>query len=248
MEFRMTLRGDVIIYEKDDFWNFVFVTDTQHTVKYEIGGVSKELRVENQDRKLILELRGADHVKRTVGAAYQNIFNMADEKLHGKTNGNANLVIQRSSPPHREIVHLKVGIGEVDGASLCSDYIYSRFPDGGEYEIGYETAREATLAFPMRAVSSSPPTVVLLEGGNPNPIAEWPDSNGSTTVTLDNDCGGTGSKEDFLRYYDWVRDTSEPRKFYLARKPWDCKDDSSKALMSVEGNCDPTRIDPPPYP
>ncbi len=246
MTVEIRVGGDVIIYDKDCNWNFVFITDGEHPVKFFVGGTElASLRTPGRRRRLRIEIPEG---KREWGSDREKIFNMGHDELHGYTGANSNLEVMNppKSPADRETVRLLVPVGTVKGTPMgvggdawYPDYRFRPYPDGTEDLIDHETAKYATLTFEVNG------PLRLLEGRST--VYESLYTPGKTLeIVLDNDCLGQGHPDDFLMYYDWVRDSTDPSKFFTARKPGPGM--TVMAILSPQGNCDPTRIDPPPFP
>jgi hypothetical protein len=248
MTVNIKIGGDVIIYDKDGYWNFVFIADVDHLVNLSAGGVFIDsLYTPGRSRLLRLDISAGT---RRWGSQKGKIFNMGHRSLHGFNGSNSNLELLSppASPPDREIVRLIVPAGTLEATQHLHngslgwypDYRYKRHPNGREHHIGHETAKFVTLSF---TVSSS----FRLMEGTLEILPAWTFVDGSTLeLVLDNDCQGTGSHDDFLVYYDWVRDTTDSNKKFTARKPGFAVKDAK--MLNPEGNCDPARIDPPPFP
>ena len=250
MPMNVTIRftGDVIVYDDRTNWNFVFVTDDFHITQVKrnsaslVPGGLRQAGV--KIRNLLLEFGQAPTT--TNSSDFSQILNMSAVYMHDKdSSGLSNLMVEQASGQGREIIHLRIAnFGHLDGDDFVNDYWIEDLGSGTTNFVGHPIARTITLTFEMTDPSPKP-ALVLVEKGVAQPIASWNYDPAGLDIHFDNDCGGTGSRLDFLHYYDWVYDKSDYRKFLAGRS--DGKGGGG-SVMSPQGNCDPAGIDPPPGP
>jgi hypothetical protein len=255
MNVKITIGGDVIIYDKGGFWNLVFVTDDNHEVECTIGGIRNNLRIPNFDRVLRLVLGDEQSTEnRDWGADADKIFNMSHDDLHGSTSHKSNLGVFHASPAYREIVHLKVPRGTVNATCWYSNYLYGLYPAPATRSYG-PAAKLVSLSFSVQNTVGKPALRLIDDICGQSVDGPWPYVHGDFDIILDNDCNGTSTALDFLHYYDWVREAGPRRKYFVAKKDGSaivCNElgelRQEKESKGIDGNCDPARIFPPPLP
>jgi hypothetical protein len=246
MPMKVTARfnGDVVIYDKNGLWNFVFITDQDHIVELSANGSSvtsgRGLRRPGVNRHLFLLPDQAVGSGRRRGTNFGDILNA--NEIHGVDSaGNSNLLAYQASPGNRELMHLSIPLGTVDaGPDVVCDYWFESYPNGTRICRGRRTAQTVVLSFSLRGGL----TLVMSDNGGTSSIP-WPNTSSPLDLHFDNDCHqGHSGREDFLNYYDWIHDKRSSSSRYLAGKVI-CKTlKNGKTRRSPEGNCDPVVIDP----
>jgi hypothetical protein len=244
MQVTVTFTGDVIVYLIDKVWNFVFVTDHDHIALLKYNNLQlypNGLRdPAKKIRKLALNSKHIISSPASKGPNFGNILNFSESYLHGvDPNNNSNVSVLQASGQFREIVHLTVSAGEVDGDNLLSDYWIEDLTTGKVSNVGKPTAQAVKLNFMLDEGDS--PILTLDEDGVSSPLQSWEYKAAGLQLYFDNECKGVGNRADFLHFYDWLYDKND-RKF-LAGKPGTSGIPSAD---SMQGNCDPAMIEPPP--
>lgn len=231
MKVTMSIRGDAMIYQRDDMWNVTFITDECHKLNLSAdGAAANSLRVAGITRYLTVKPENPTSTKRDTGTDFDKIMNLNSPQLHGlDASGKSNLFTRQNSGPGRELVHMTVPIGVVSGETLV-DYWYADYPGGQHIPFEKKVARVIKIKFELK------------EGSGLS--IELKDDQGSQTfdykyaekleLDFDNDCHETGMENDFLHYYDWVcdkRSTPVKQIQFIAGK--------QTQTESATLNCDP---------
>ena len=68
------------------------------------------------------------------------------------------------------------------------------------------------------------------------------------TLTFNNDCGTNceHGKNDFTLFYDWIKDSEDEGRRFLAGKKTPGFSATKSLLSPLHGNCDPATVEPPP--
>jgi hypothetical protein len=245
MTVNITFSGDVIVYTRGKMWNFVMITDKDHTAQMSYSGLQpfpNGLRVPGTKfRKLSLNskfLSASNSISH--GPQYNNILNMSAGYLHGTdAGGKSNVAIEQASGQHREVIHLTFETGQIDGDSLLNDYWIEDVSTGKVANVGKPIAQQVKLTFIIDKASG--PVLTLDDDGSSTTLQSWNYDAGGLQLMFDNGCNAAGNRADFLHFYDWAYDVRDGRMF-LAGKPGNIG-----AVMipeSIQGNCDPVMIDP----
>jgi hypothetical protein len=247
MTVNITFSGDVIVYFKDAVWNFIMITDKDHVAQMSYSSLQpfpNGLRTPGQKfRKLSLNskfLSATNSVSE--GPQYNNILNMSASYLHGvDASGKSNISVGQASGQQREIIHLTFETGQIDGDSLLNDYWIEDLSTGKVANVGKATAQQVKLTFTIDKGRDA--VLTLDDDGSSSTLQSWIYDPAGLQLTFDNGCHATGNRADFLHFYDWVYDIRDGQMF-LAGKPGT----GAMAVESLQGNCDPMMIDPPPLP
>lgn len=233
MKVTMSIKGDAMIYERNDVWNVAFITDDCHKLNFSADGAApSSLRVAGVTRYLTVKPENPTSDIREPGTNFDKILNMNSDKLHGLTDGKSNLVTEQNSPPGRELVHMTVPVGVVSSENFV-DYWYAEYPGGQQHDFDHKVARIIKIDFEL--AENSGLSIELKDEHGSQTFNYAPKEN--LDLEFDNDCQAVSTEDDFLHYYDWVydkRDTPAKKIRFIAGKK-----STSSAPESVTGNCDP---------
>lgn len=231
MKVTISIRGDAMIYERNDAWNVTFITDECHKLNFSAdGAAANSLRVEGMTRFIAVKPKAPVSTNRGVGVDFDKIMNLNHPSLHGvDANGKSNLLTMANSGPGRELVHMTVPIGTASGETLV-DYWYAEHPDGQRKPFDHKVARVIKIAFELNEDAG---LAIEVQDKSDSQTFEYGYAK-RLELEFDNDCQGTSIENDFLHYYDWVRDKrSTPAKQiqFVAGK--------QTPLETATLNCDP---------
>lgn len=256
MRIVMTFRGDVICYQKNGEWKFVFPTDDHHVVNFtNEKGATAPLRIPTSDRNISVAPGTRLGPKPNINDFFPDLLNMSGRDMHGTANGKSKLKEHKRSPTTRELIFFAVNAGKPGkSTTTMNEYWIDDLATGDpEYRLGRSVAEGVSLEI---EVDDDSPFVLLIDGDREHPIAEVSyKEHRITYLHFDNHCGGgCKTEDDFLHYYDWLEEDGNPERKFLAGKwPRTSKiliekhdDLASKAISSTVGNCDPVGSDPPP--
>lgn len=246
MKVNMKIRGDAMIYEAKGAWHVTFITDSCHKLNLSVdGGAPVSLRSPGVTRFVSVVPYNPVDGSRTFGPKSGSILNVSDPKLHGKSGSDSNLYTMQSSPSDRELIHLTIPIGKVDGADHVADYWYKEYPNGVKKFLGQETATTVTVQFELNQGQGLGMIISDKNGSS----AENYRYKSRLVMEFDNDCAGTGSTEDFLHYYDWIcdkRSNAHSQIRFVAGKAGAKAGKKGSTILSATGNCDPVGSWPAP--
>lgn len=244
MKVTMSIKGDAIIYEKNDAWNVTFITDECHKLNFSADGVLVgSLRKAGVTRSLIVTPENPTSPKREMGTDFDKILNLNHHSLHGLNSGKSNLAFEQNSGSGRELIHMTVPVGTATGENLFP-YWYAEYPNGQRYDLDHDVARTIKITFELNDGAG-----LKIELTDPSGTQTYEYAHKKNLdLDFNNDCQETSIENDFLHYYDWVRDKrSTPTHSirFTAGKRYP----PGSAPMSATLNCDPTSVWPAPeYP
>lgn len=236
MKIKILISGDAICYLKDNFWNIVFISDENHRVVFLHDAKVPQLlalRKAGKDRFITFFTDDPTLPAPTKGTDFSKILNMAAD-IHG----NGKLKVKRTFEPGREIISMMIPTGVLDVNTLTDEEYYIE-------QISPVHNKKQHLG---RRVASSIKLELTLNGGRGLSMLIQ-DSEGALTLsfpygedlnlTFTNYCGGGGSTfNDFILYYDWLKDIGNENKKFIAGQIIN--------IFIPDGNCDPVVVDPPP--
>lgn len=241
MNVTIRIKGDAVIYDKNDLWNIVFITDKDHLAYLKVNnGRRTQLRVEDVNRHItLLPYKPLDQT-RTCDPQY--ILNLND--LHGTTSGgNSKITLWHKKKKGRELIHLLCPIGSLSaGTEFAAGYWYYELNRKAETsnEISHKVARDVKLTFTLDDRLG-----VITSDQNGSKYEELPYTNGNVDMEFDNDCQTAGTLTDFLHYYDWVHEKNSERRFVAGKIEFKKGKDGDRVKGRMS-NCDPLLVRPKP--
>jgi hypothetical protein len=239
MTVNFIIRGSAICY-LDNAWRVIFITDETHPVNFAHNSTSAPkidtLRVPKTDRDIFIFVDKPVNPTPGKGPNFDDILNMAAEYMHG----HPKVKVKKTPSPGREIITMTLPVGILDRKDLTprNYYIEQVTPiPTGKIDLGRKVA--SSIKINMKLNRGSGMSMVIQERGEPTTLLTFPYRDGFTlNLNFDNDCGQDCKTEnDFGMYYDWVKDIGEIRRFSAGKLD---------VAVSLQGNCDPVSIDPPP--
>lgn len=242
MKVKIVIFGSAICYLKDEMWQVIFITDETHPVNFSHDGSAAQiptLRESGIDRSITLFMDNPVQPKPGFGGKFGGILNMAKD-MHGE---NA-LQVKRTFEEGREIISMAIPSGILDMDTLTKENYYIQ-------QISRDVLPRQPLDRPVAKslkievnLKEGKGFSMLIQDGKGINNLQFPHAAGTTlNLKFDNDCGQACKTEnDFGLYYDWLKDTDGVTKFTAGKMA------ASKGItiMSEQGNCDPTTVEPPP--
>lgn len=266
MNVEITFTGDVIISEQPYGWEIVAVTDAEHVAKLS----------SNLDPLLDADMRNAlkqrtvrfEHdivVPKSTDAAnlWAKLLNISAADMHGvdpKTN-QTNLVGAWLPDGRNEIVRFIIPTGTASVPTTVPSYWIEEYGNPSSRFIReLPTATSVMFSF---TINGGRGLKRIVDDNAVLTTSEFTYAEGSTlSISIDNDChGGSGSMEDFLRYYAYLREHDPQggiQRRFICGKNYGADNESGEHVEQVPdasgkfyspfGNCDPVGSDPPLWP
>lgn len=273
MTVNILIGGLAVCYNKDNFWNVVFICDKDHPVNFKQDGTGDDperLHQDKMDADISFDLGGSSISAPQKGGNFGSIFNMAADYAHKKNNLRLSQISRKTNA-----LAMRVPSAEL-GTHLLTDRDYWVQDIGEGTTVGnpveligrvahilvakLEIDRKMTMSVKYKANEGA---AAPLAAPIPPPFEktfEFVD-NKEITLVFDNDCQGC-IRNDFVDLYDWVKhvDKGKEKKFVAGKvkdellngqrrvHPNKSEETSSakKILSALHGNCDPVVIEPPP--
>ncbi len=249
MHVEMTFLGDVICYQKNEEWKFIFPTDESHVLKFsQDGSKPVELRTPPDNRYIDIDSTVRLEPVPNPNDSFHGLLNMSSDSMHRTTDGKSNLFEGDNSPTDRELIFMSVPAGRTGQSTMTKANYWVDDSDviGHETKLGRRVAATVSLIIDLNHNVGF--DVVMRDTGDTIASIVYRDGTTSSLV-FDNHCDGLcKSPDDFLHYYDWLSDWKNPgRRMYAGKEPRRnfAKGEKSSSTM---GNCDPVGSEPPPEP
>lgn len=255
MTVEILINGLAICFQKDNVWNVVFICDDVHPINFKVDNVvhaQSPLRKPGKVRSISFNIGTSPNLPPAKGSAFNNIFNMAANYAHGP--GKLNI----ASSGTTDKISMKIPSATLDTESLTRNKYFVQNADvkGDPPLIINEIADIISATFHITDEVNGLIMTIKEEGAADINIP-FPFKEGTLTLTFDNDCGNDCRGNDFIQLYDFVRATDGKRfvagqvragSALLFSDPRRVENFSMKFVpfSSLNGNCDPAAIDPPP--
>ena len=238
----MTFRGDVICYQKNREWKFIFPTDEHHVLNFSCDGEKPvELRVPN--RNVYITIRKGTPLYPDVikSDTFSDLLNMSGPEMHGSKKGVSNLTERRATADQHELVFLSVPGGRPGRTvrTMQNYWIDDQSDDELRISLGRQVAAQVSLEIELRD------NIEMVVEADSKEIGKVEYRDGDFAyLEFNNHCEGKcDDPNEFFHYYNWLEDTAQSGRRFLAGK-----EQSLNKSLSTVGNCDPVGSDPPPQP
>lgn len=259
MTVEIRISGLAIFYQIGNVWQIVFICDATHPVNFKHGSAADWTTLAKPDENRDISVYADKQIENGFkGDNYEQILNMAKD-MHG----NGKLKVRRSG--ERRLVFLSIPSAKIDCQTPTNDRYYIIEPDG---KFRYINSVAKTVKASIQMEKGNGLTMIIKDNDGTSLLASVPFNEKYTDkqpypIEFYNDCEGESSESnDFLIYYEWVKDKdNENKKFTAGRVNGNLKDildaaekngetvnifDEKVILSPENGNCDPVVIDPPP--
>lgn len=265
MTIKILIGGLAICYKKDDFWNVIFLCDDIHPVRLTQSEADiKELPLYKKGTNRLITFDFGS-TPNPVSENTEEIFNMAAEYAHGR----GALVVPRNI--EKTVIRMKIPSAKFNTHILTDREYFVQYIGDGTV-IGDPITIIGRVAHIISAtITTNTDIKMTVEdeatgGETPLPFTvSLPYADGATlTFDFNNDCREHCRGNDFLDLYHWVKDldgAGKERRFVAGqirnsvvngklrvhRMAGDEEFLATKSLFSsLQGNCDPVAILPPP--
>lgn len=248
------INGDAFFYLQCDTWNVKFICDKEHRLRFSQNGEAGTEELGGK-KNIVFEADNAEPPISLTGKSFNKILNIADFHPNG-------LRWKKTEEQTGEYNIVSVFIPNAELYTVAeTDKEYGIRKNGEPSTAVISLNRIVAKIVGARIKIRDGGRLKMRVDGRERPISLK--TGASHTLSLDNDCDSCEGMDDFLMYYDLVKDAKNPDLKFIAGKvsrndktQYPARYQKTAAgktdkhqyayILSPEGNCDPVVSDPPP--